>query len=343
VSYPLIVGGMVYVTVEDRPTSNDLPGVGQSGAHLVALDGATGRVTWGPVELGDSAGNFGAAAYENGHVFAVNGDGVVRSFVARTGALVWASQLASPVTAPPTALGGLLYVAGSAGKLYGIDETSGAVRWASPITAGENSSPAVSADGVYVTYACGSADALRPGDGSTLWHVGPWDCSGQGGATPVVAGDQLWARVADGGVYDPAKAGSNVVLDTRSGVVERLFSSAAPPAVSGSQAFVVANSDPNAPAVQALDLGSGRANWTYGGPLSLGTNLVASGGSLFGATDTGWIVGLDASTGQEAWRENSGFINQALPDEVRFGQHAALAVGDGLLVVPANGELLAYG
>src|SRR5207248_2980248 len=239
VSYPLIVGSHVYVTVQDRPASNDPPGVGPSGAKLVALAASSGQVVWGPIELGDSSGNFGADAYEGGRVYAVNGDGVVRAFDAQDGTLLWKKPLGSRVTAPPTAVGGVVYVATSAGALDALDEGNGDLRWTGRITRGENSSPAVSSDGIYVSYACGSADALRPSDGSTEWHVGPWDCAGQGGTTPVIAGNKLYVRVANGNVYDPSKVDGNTVLDANSGTVLRAFNSAAPPAIGESAAFLL--------------------------------------------------------------------------------------------------------
>jgi outer membrane protein assembly factor BamB len=344
VSYPLIVGTRVYVTVEDRPASNDPPGVGPTGARLVALAASSGQVIWGPVELGDSNGNFGADAYEGGRVYAANGDGLVRAFDAQDGTLLWTKPLGSPVTAPLTAFGGFVYVATTGGALYALNEDGGAVRWTGRITRGENSSPAVSPDGIYVSYACGSADALRPSDGSTEWHVGPWDCAGQGGTTPVVAGNRLYVRVANGNVYDPSKVDANTVLDAKNGAVLRTFNSAAPPAIGESDAFLLSNPAGGGAVPAAQDLGTGAVVWTYtGGYSGFASNVVVDGNRVFVAGDTGLVKSLNASTGNETWSDDVGRPLDDLPDDVVFDQHAAIAAGAGLLVVPATGHLVAYG
>jgi outer membrane protein assembly factor BamB len=109
VSYPLIAGGDVYVTVQ-----------GQNGAQLYALRASDGSTAWSASIPGTFS--WASAAYDGGLVFAVNFDGVLRAFAADTGALQWATQLPgqSAFTSPPTASGGVVYVSGSGsgGTLY---------------------------------------------------------------------------------------------------------------------------------------------------------------------------------------------------------------------------------
>jgi len=298
------------------------------------------------VDLGSSNANFGADAYEEGRVFAVNGDGLVRSFDAATGAPAWTRALMSTVTAPPTATGGNVYVANSTGTMFALNESDGGVRWSGHITKGENSSPAVTSEGVYVSNACGSADDLSPTDGSTIWHVGPADCSGHGGTTQVVSGGDLyvrdWINANDAG----GNFNSQRVLDARTGALRRTFDSVAPPAISSksAQGFFLPIPDVNAGAVpQAQALPSGHIQWTYAGSYSFGSNPVVAGDTVFYAVDTGYLIGLNTATGAETFRDVFGLPNEDLPDDTAFGQHAALAAGHGLLVVPARNQLLAYG
>src|SRR5437867_11567809 len=86
ISYPLIADGKVYVTVRNSSAS---------GTALYALDGATGATVWS-YALG---GNYwwSAACYENGRVFALNGDGLLRAFDGATGNLIWGVQLPRPI------------------------------------------------------------------------------------------------------------------------------------------------------------------------------------------------------------------------------------------------------
>src|SRR5262249_20648456 len=79
ISYPLIAGGRIFVTVAN-PSTN--------GSTLYALDEANGASIWGPIDLGGSR-PWSNAAYDAGRVFAVNIDGLLRAFDAASGTLLW--------------------------------------------------------------------------------------------------------------------------------------------------------------------------------------------------------------------------------------------------------------
>ena len=81
VSYPLIVGDRVYVTV-----SGDAEGA--YGSELYALDASDGNVLWGPIQLGGTDYRAGIA-YDNGLVFAINFSGQLTAFEAATGYENW--------------------------------------------------------------------------------------------------------------------------------------------------------------------------------------------------------------------------------------------------------------
>ena len=83
ISYPLIAGGRIFVTVTNPNTT---------GTTLYALDETNGASLWGPIDLGGSR-PWSNAAYDAGRVFAVNHDGVLRAFDAASGALLWSKQL----------------------------------------------------------------------------------------------------------------------------------------------------------------------------------------------------------------------------------------------------------
>src|SRR5262245_7080312 len=185
VSYPVIAGGRVFVTVEHADTS---------GTTLYALGAATGATDWS-AELGGTFG-FSALAYDGRRVFALNSDGVLTAFAAATGHRLWSVQMpvqagATPsFDAPPTGYDGIVYVSG-VGTVYAVSEAGGIVRWTGSVDGGDKSSPAVDGSGVYVSYV-GNQDYRFSLRGHLVWqHEGG---SGGGGSTAVLHGTSLYAR-----------------------------------------------------------------------------------------------------------------------------------------------------
>ena len=74
ISYPLIADGKVFVTVSN---------VSPSGSILYALNAADGTTVWSYALGGTN--NWSGLCYENGRVFAVNNNGLLRAFDAATG------------------------------------------------------------------------------------------------------------------------------------------------------------------------------------------------------------------------------------------------------------------
>lgn len=321
ISYPLIVGSRVYVTVGDTASY---------GSRLFALDAATGTVVWGPVELGGPY-YWSGIAYDGGRVFALNGGGLLQAFDAASGAPSWARQLPgqSSFSSAPTAVGGVVYTggAGSGGTVYAVDAATGAVRWTAPVANGDESSPAVSASGVYVSYACGQAYDLSPTTGALIWHRST-ACSGGGGKTPVLAGGRLYVR----DFSYPA------VLDALNGsVVGPWVSSGPAPAVDGTTTYTRTGSTLTAAAV-----GSGATRWSFGGDGTLSSAPVVAGSTVLIGSASGNLYGLSASTGAVTWSANVGSGIPA-PDEQNVSQPlTGLATSGGLVVVPAGRRLVAY-
>src|SRR5262249_39394991 len=88
VSYALIANGEVFVMV-GHPNTLANSSTYTFGASLHALSQSSGSELWSydmPAK-GIYASNFGAAAYDNGQVFAVNSDGTMNAFDASTGHL----------------------------------------------------------------------------------------------------------------------------------------------------------------------------------------------------------------------------------------------------------------
>src|SRR6185369_15424387 len=124
-SYPLIADGKVFVTVRNESAY---------GTVLYALNAADGSTVWSYALSGTYY--WSTLCYENGRVFALNFDGLLRAFDGTTGSLVWSRQL--PVqyafSSAPTVFQGVVYVggAGLGGTAYAVSAENGNVLWTKP-------------------------------------------------------------------------------------------------------------------------------------------------------------------------------------------------------------------
>ena len=320
VSYPLIAGGKVFVTVADIPNSG-------YGTTLYALDQATGATVWSQTISGTYY--WSNAAYDAGRVFVVNFDGLLRAFDAATGAPSWAVQLPGQYafSSAPTADGGVVYTggAGSGGTLYAVSESDGAVLWTQPVANGDQSSPALSATDVFVSYACGLVYAFDRTTGQLRWfNDGP--CSGGGGKTAVYHADRVYSRDFFG----------NEILDASTGSLLGTFQAGPAPAFAGKIGLFL-----NGSTLQAT---SGRRTlWTFSGDGGLVTAPIVVGSTAFVGSSSGMLYGLDLRRGLLVWSANVG-AGIPGPDEQNVSQPlTGLGAGQGLLVVPAGNRLAAYG
>ncbi len=320
VSYPIIAGGRVFVTVENAHSY---------GGTLYALQASTGARLWS-VGLPGTYG-FSALAYDSGDLFALNYDGVLTAFVASTGHERWARQMPGQYafTAPPTAYNGVVYVSGAGlgGTVYAVSETSGAVKWQASVMNGDKSSPAVDDTGVYVSYD-GQQDYRFSLGGKLLWHHQTC-CEGGGGSTAVLHGTHLYAR---GEVFTDTP----VILSTTSGAQSGSFASSTAPAFATKYMYTLYAGN-----LAAVDPSGSPDHWTFGHG-NLVTAPVVSGGTVFAGSSTGTVYGLSAASGKRIWTGKAGSVIYG-PDEQNADVLIGMAVGDGLLVVPAGRVLTAFG
>ena len=319
-SYPLIVGGRVYVTVANTSSY---------GTRLFALNASDGATAW----TADLPGTYywSAITYDAGRIFAVNYDGVMTAYDAVTGGLQWTTQMPGQYSfsSPPTARAGYVYTggAGSGGTLYAVRQDNGAVAWTAPVANGDNSSPAVSSSGVYVSYACGVSYAFAPTSGALQWNR-VTGCSGGGGKTPVLGAGKLYVRDSS---Y-PA------ILDAGTGSLLAPFPSSGPaPALDASKRYVLTGTT-----LRAENLASGSSAWQFSGDGQLRSAPIVAAGTVFVGSSSGNLYGLSSATGAITWSANVGSAIAA-PDEQNVSQPlTGLATAGGLLVVPADRTLSAY-
>ena len=325
ISYPLIADGKVYVTVRNATSY---------GTMLYALDQANGATVWS-YALGGTY-YWSGTCYENGRVFAVNFDGLLRAFDGATGNLIWQVQLPNQYsfTAPPTVYQGVIYVsgAGSGGTVYAVNADSGAVLWTKSVMNGDKSSPAVTSEGVYVSYSCPNVYKLDPATGTQIWHYAP-GCSGGGGKTPALYNGRLYVRDF-----------SDTIFDGDTGSIIGNFNAKNTPAFSNNKGFFL-----NGPhffgsygTLQARDVNTNSVLWSFSGDGFLQSAVLVVNEYVYVGSAQGKLYAVNANTGQQAWVTTAG---SSIPyvDEQNVSQPlTGFAAGEGLLVVPTSTTLVAY-
>jgi outer membrane protein assembly factor BamB len=322
VSYPLIVGGRIFVTFQSN-----------RGAAIEAIDLQTGNRLWGPLPSSNSGlVTWANAAYDSGRVYLVNGDGLLTALDPSTGATIWTKQMPGQYafSAPPTATGGMVFIggAGEGGTIYGVDGESGQVVWTGPVNGGIDSSPAVTSDAVYASDTCLDAYAFNPLDGALLWHH-KGTCNGAGIATLVAYQEQVSVGYSDA---------DTLVLDAKTGSQLEMFKASSTPAFAGQREFVQFRGQ-----LQALDVTTRATQWTFDGDGMLASAPLVVNGTVFVGSSTGAIFGVDSATGAQIWKDVApAGVTEYESETLGFGPIPGLGAGEDSLVVPAGSHLLCY-
>lgn len=311
-SYALIVDGKVIVTAAVN-----------NNTQLVALDQATGATVWGPIEITGSANT----AYDGGKVFVlsatVGSQGTVQSYDIETGQLDWSVTLSGGIFgAGLTALDGMIYTSTDNGLLFALSEATGSVIWSATVLNGGFGTPAVTSTGVYASYPCSTYD-FQPLTGTQIFFTNT-GCEGGGGATPVVA---------NGLVYSPAgnSNGGGLVVDASSGTAVGSYTATGEPAFSATAGYFLQNGTLN-----ALASSNNTVLWSFTGDGLLTTSPILVNQAVIIESSSGNVYALDAATGQQLWTVNAGGALQS------GSTNSGLAAGDGLLIVPAGNQVVAF-
>jgi len=91
----------------------------------------------------------------------------------------------------------------------------------------------------------------------------------------------------------------------------------------------------------AVDPSGSPDRWTFSNG-NLVTAPVVNGGVVFVGSSDGTVYGVSASSGTKVWAGTAG-ATIAGPDEQNADVLVGIAVGGGLLVVPAGNALTAFG
>ncbi|MEP7123460.1 MAG: PQQ-binding-like beta-propeller repeat protein [Byssovorax sp.] len=326
ISYPLIAGGRVFVTVANSDAT--LKPVG--GTKLFALDQATGSTAWGPFDPGGSG--MALAAYDSGQVFVVNSDGVVQALDAATGKVGWSVDLPNNTyfTSPPVATMGKVFLVGGA-ALTALDQGTGKVLWKHPIQASAFSSPIVSATAAFTAGPGSCAFSFPLSKGAPNWQLS--DCASDlGGRTPALFEGTLYVR------NPPFAPSGNLLFDAATGTATGTFEAEAIPAFHDKRGFFLSKGT-----LSAKDLPAQTQAWSFAGDGMLTSAPIVVNGHVYAGGSAGMLYALDEHTGEMVWSTDVGSpILLPYEDIDKSPTIAGIAAGGGALIVPAWSHLNAY-
>lgn len=161
--------------------------------HVSAVDAATGQIIWrhtiessesnrggGLMSLGRGSGGAnqgfgGGVAVGAGRVYVTSGLRVVSALDVNTGAVVWTSNVESPIHGAPTFSGNRVYAVDVDNQVIAFDAATGNQAWsyqaiAEPARILRASSPAISGEIAVVPFSSGELVALRTSNGQSVWQ-----------------------------------------------------------------------------------------------------------------------------------------------------------------------------
>ena len=325
-SYAVIAREKVFVTARTGTTLY--------GTTLHALRLSDGSTEWS-ADLGGTY-YWSSVAYEDGRVFALNYNGLLRAYDAETGQVLWAQQLHQySYSAPVVVRNNFVYATGSGvgGTLDVVNAMTGGFVWTTSIGNGSISSPAVDATGVYSSHSCDTQGHSL--FGALLWKA-PDDCSGGGGKQVSLdsANGRLYVRSARIGTLT-----LNAILDTSTGAVVSTIPAGSPYAVTENAAFTVSNT-----VLVKVDPVTGSQLWSQTGDLNetlVGPPNVVNGTVLVGSR-SGKVYGFLATTGARVWTSAAGQPVPAIDEQNVAAPTAAISIGLGHVVVPTDNGLRVF-
>jgi outer membrane protein assembly factor BamB len=312
VSYPLIARGKVFVSVRQ-----------DSGNRFLALDKRDGSTLWSrslePLHVAN-------ATYGGGSIFLTTSQGVLVALDADTGRRHWSTNLYREGSVytfgmPPTAANSRVFVSagGVGGTIFSVSQNTGRVQWSAK-TIGASSSPTVAGNRLFVSYIGPQTYGFEADSGNRLWWL----------RSTVHGGGSSTAAYARGRVY--ASESTGLVLAGRSGRIRDAYVSRSLPAIHGNTALFLENRT-----LHAVERTTHSHRWFFRGDGHLVTSPVIVKGYAYIGSTQGRLFGLSLATGRVVWEADAGsgiYPPPHLTDP---------AAGLGLLVVPAQNRLVAYG
>lgn len=318
----MIADGQVYVTV-----------AAGSATVLYGLDPVSGNTVWQAAIPGQLP--VSSPAYDDGQLFVVNLSGLVEAFDAGTGAPHWSTQLPREwiFPWPPVAAGGMVFIGGqgSAGQIYAVKEKNGGIAWQSFVN--DAGTPVAYGKLVAIASPCEQYYGFAARSGEWLWSDESLSSSG-GGFTPVYYDGQLFVR-------DDCFGFENQVLNAKTGVTRGSFKAVLAPSffTLGGSDYIVALADGK---LSATAVGSASPLWIFRGDKQLSTAPLVVNTYVVEGSASGKLYVLNEADGTKVASYDVGAAIEA-PQEGGYDQPlTGLGAADGVLIVPAGSQLVAF-
>ena len=280
------------------------------GGTIVSLDPATGSVRWS-VDVSESPSSDPIIV--DGVVYAgigslVSGQSAVYAFDAATGNQLWKDEITN-LELPATPVDGLvlggdtLFVNRGDAVLLALDAGTGKERWKVDLDKPQRGAPFVDGDLVYVSTGFDGAriHAFDVATGDERWSFEEPENPVTG---PVVADGLIYLTYIDGNLvaYDAATGEERWrALGGIVGADDPTPPSPGLPLVADGVVYVSGNGFAGA-ATLAFDALTGAPLWLAETGEFSASAPALDGGVLLVGSDTGDLLGLDATTGAELWR-----------------------------------------
>lgn len=278
------------------------------------------RLSFRPTFRLDAGPPAGDGLFASGRAVVVAGASAVAAIERSSGAVLWRAEgalFASPV-------GGALLCA-RPGQLLAMAARSGRVAWARPLPGERPSSAAALPRGPWVVLAGGTALALDPGSGRTLWRFAP---PGAARLAATAFGGVLAVGADTGHVYGLDASGRTLWRVRAPGPVIR------PPLAAGGLCLALVAADPGT-VLLGLEPATGARAWEARLDVSGAVCAAAWGAGIAvsGAVAGDPLVALLERRGRTAWS-----VAPALEGSV-----SAVPAGPLLVVRDGRGALAALG
>lgn len=262
---------------------------------------------------------------------AVDYEGDVNAYNAKTGKRLWNVSLDVPVVTGAGGGTGLIFIGSQKGEIFALDENTGSLVWKQQLTS-EVLAPPKAINGVVVARtADGRMRGLSVVDGATLWNYQravPL-LSLRGGSAAVLADDRVIAGYANGKLVAISIADGQVIWEKNVAVprgrseLDRLVDIDSDPVIKDGVVYAVAYNGQ----VAAFDLEKGQKLWEREMSSRSGLDVDHD---LYISDDVDNVWALQADSGDTLWRQAS---------LLRRKITAPVIVGDQILVGDLKGYL----
>ena len=270
-------------------------------------------------------------AYDQGSIFVMGSDNIVRSFDAATGAARWSTLVSFSQAIPPVARDGKVFVS-SGNDVYALDGKSGAILWVK--TANINGSASLSGTGVVFAAACETFSLLQS-TGSDQWRIPPpTTCNETPSGAVAYASGRAYSRSYDYTIQKPMLVARNAETGALIGSANLFgFSNPPIPAVTADATYVLSGGT-----LQRFDPALQLVSWSFAGDGTLVSAPLVVGGVVLIGGYNGSVYALDVTTGVERW---SSLVPTGIdgPSEIGFPVTSGMAAANGILVVPGGRTL----